>query len=729
MRARSIVVLAAAASALAGVPTPAEAQIPIGTGTVTVVNTGEGHGTVEFMDQAFLVQGKQCFQLRAMNPGETCTLRFLVAPFLWLGMKAYPSPGSHLTGWSAPCEWPPDGYPPYGPISDLGTAGPNSFYSAECDIYLDALGNGLDRRIEVNFEPNMGGISVRHDGDGAGEVNSSPTGISCGRDGPTGCLAYFPADTVVTLTAKPHDDGSQFEGWSGRCSGTGRCAIPIDGTPQVAGATIYNATVEVQARFTRPDPPTRDRPRLTRTLFLARYGTGRGIVRSVGSSGISCGADCSAAVLAGDTVVLRATPRAGSRFAGWGPECANRTSPTCRIVMDTGRRVSATFTPRTRELVVTKELGGAVTSAPAGVSCVAQAAATCRATFDHGTQVALTPAPAAGYQFAGWEGACTGAGACVLLMDAPKAVTARFARVYRLQVRREGTGAGTIVIGTGSTDIIQCDLGCLRFLPPGAHQAVAVLAREGSTFAGFSGACSGTDSCFLTMDADKEVVVRFDAPPNMATLTVGLSDPGRGRVTSDVAGIDCLPDCVQPFALDTLVTLTAHPADGFTFSRFAGPCAQTVGASCTVRLSESRQVLAAFSRVPPPLAAPPGAGAPQPTDAEQPPVGDEEPSSQAPAGIDAAVDARITSVRVRRAGRRRTVRVTLVTSEHLTGAARLTRGGRTLASRRFDVAAGRRAITLRVRRAARAGRARLQVTARDGAGNVRTLRRTVRVRG
>jgi len=38
----------------------------------------------------------------------------------------------------------------------------------------------------------------------------------------------------------------------------------------------------------------------------------------------------------------------------------------------------------------------------------------------------LTATPAAGYQFSGWSGACTGNGACSVLMNASKNVTATF---------------------------------------------------------------------------------------------------------------------------------------------------------------------------------------------------------------------------------------------------------------------------------------------------------------
>ena len=89
----------------------------------------------------------------------------------------------------------------------------------------------------------------------------------------------------------------------------------------------------------------------------------------------------------------------------------------------------------------------------------------------------------------------------------------------------------------------------------------------------------------------------------------------------------------------------------------------------------------------------------------------------------------ISSVRVRRArGRgRRTVRITLLAAERVTGTARLVRGTRTLARRRVPRTTGRRTIVVRVGRRTRRGAVRVRLTLRDAAGNTRTLTRRVRL--
>jgi hypothetical protein len=66
--------------------------------------------------------------------------------------------------------------------------------------------------------------------------------------------------------------------------------------------------------------------------------------------------------------------------------------------------------------------GRVTSSQSAGIDCGAE----CSASLDAGDRITLTAAPAAGSDFTGWSGSCSGTGACVLTMDAPKAVAARF---------------------------------------------------------------------------------------------------------------------------------------------------------------------------------------------------------------------------------------------------------------------------------------------------------------
>jgi hypothetical protein len=89
--------------------------------------------------------------------------------------------------------------------------------------------------------------------------------------------------------------------------------------------------------------------------------------------------------------------------------------------MDADKAVTATFTLKHYTLTVTQEGEGTLTQTPSGTS------------FTHGTAVTLTAAPAAGWNFTGWSGACSGSDACHITMDADKTVTATFVQ-YKVYI-------------------------------------------------------------------------------------------------------------------------------------------------------------------------------------------------------------------------------------------------------------------------------------------------------
>ncbi len=92
----------------------------------------------------------------------------------------------------------------------------------------------------------------------------------------------------------------------------------------------------------------------------------------------------------------------------------------CALIACSGKPGNTTY-PLLVNVVGTGS--GSVTSVqPAGIDC----GSTCSPSLDAGSSVTLIAASAASSDFTGWSGSCSGNGACVLTMDAPKAVTAGF---------------------------------------------------------------------------------------------------------------------------------------------------------------------------------------------------------------------------------------------------------------------------------------------------------------
>lgn len=79
---------------------------------------------------------------------------------------------------------------------------------------------------------------------------------------------------------------------------------------------------------------------------------------------------------------------------------------------------------------------------------------------------------------------------------------------YALTVSKNGTGSGAV---TSSPAGISCGSTCGASFTAGQSVTLTAAADSGSTFTGWSGACSGTGSCTVTMDADKAVTAAFTA--------------------------------------------------------------------------------------------------------------------------------------------------------------------------------------------------------------------------
>jgi len=122
----------------------------------------------------------------------------------------------------------------------------------------------------------------------------------------------------------------------------------------------------------------------------------------------------------------------------------------------------------------------------------------------------------------------------------------------------------------------------------------------GSAFGGWNDECAArgfNTSCMLTANQNRFVSAAFFKP---VTLLVTRTGSGGGTITSSPAGITCGADCSQPYAFNTVVTLTAAAAAGSVFGGFTG-CDSLVGNfSCRLTMTANRTVFASFT---PPTAA------------------------------------------------------------------------------------------------------------------------------
>jgi uncharacterized repeat protein (TIGR02543 family) len=163
---------------------------------------------------------------------------------------------------------------------------------------------------------------------------------------------------------------------------------------------------------------------------------------------------------------------------------------------------------------------------------------------------------------------------------------------FTLAVTKAGTGSGTV---TSTPAGVSCGTTCSASYAGGTSVTLTAAPASGSTFAGWSGACTNTTgTCIVSMSAARTVTATFTGSTPTVTLTVTKSGTGSGTVTSTPAGVSCGTTCAAGYTSGTSVTLTAAAASGSTFAGWSGACTGTT-ATCTVSMTQARSVTAAFN--------------------------------------------------------------------------------------------------------------------------------------
>ena len=153
------------------------------------------------------------------------------------------------------------------------------------------------------------------------------------------------------------------------------------------------------------------------------------------------------------------------------------------------------------QLVSRRGGAGTVVSRPAAISCPDR----CEAVLDEGLEVTLVPGPDRCSTFVGWEGSCTGADLCRLTLGAPATVRALFARAREtLTVRVSGKG-----LVTSSPVGIRCPRRCKVTLDRDATVRLTPVPARGYRFLRWSGDCTGTRACTVTVTAGTDVRAVF----------------------------------------------------------------------------------------------------------------------------------------------------------------------------------------------------------------------------
>ncbi len=171
-------------------------------------------------------------------------------------------------------------------------------------------------------------------------------------------------------------------------------------------------------------PDTQDSPwlvQLDRQVPFALAISGSGFV-AADVPGLRCSQSCTTTWSAGTALELSAVPTTGMKLVSWGAGCSGRSS--CKVVVESGKTVSAVFAPASYRLAVSVSGRGSVRSSRPGIACPPR----CSSLVSSHEPIRLTPTPSHGWRLKQWSGACRGKGVCSVPMTSATTARAVFTR-------------------------------------------------------------------------------------------------------------------------------------------------------------------------------------------------------------------------------------------------------------------------------------------------------------
>ena len=314
-------------------------------------------------------------------------------------------------------------------------------------------------------------LTVTKSGTGSGTVAGGA--INCGAT----CAANLASGTTVTLAATPAS-GSTFGGWSGACTGSGSCVVTM------------TAARTVTATF--------DGTPVTGPVSINVGGAATG--SWVADTGFSGGSTYSVTT-AIDTAQLSGTvpPQAVLQTERYGEFTYTLGGFTAGSAQAVTLYFAEVYWTAAGQRTFNVAINGATVLSAFDIFAAAGGAAkaisrTFDATANASGQVVIQFTRAGGPDNPKVAAITVGAGS-------PDTT-------YALTVTRSGTGSGTVAGGA-----INCGAACSVNLASGTTVTLTATPATGSTFGGWSGACTGTGSCVVTMTAARAVTATFTGIP------------------------------------------------------------------------------------------------------------------------------------------------------------------------------------------------------------------------
>jgi uncharacterized repeat protein (TIGR02543 family) len=439
-----------------------------------------------------------------------------------------------------------------------------------------------------------------------------------------------------TLTISTSGSGSTSPSTGSRSYGSGS-QVQVTATPASGWSFSHWHLDGADAGSSNPTTVTMNSAHTLQAVFTQNTYT---LTVSVTGSGSTTPAAGSYVYSTGSSVPVTASPVAGWSFDHWvldGSSVGSANPYT--VLMNGGHTLGAVFTQDQYTLSVNISGQGSVSKSPS------------QATYTYGASVQMTATPAAGWTFMGWSGDASGfSNPLSLTVNGNMAVTATFTQVAYTITASAGSGgvispSGSVSVGQGSSRAFT--------ITPNSGYAVSGVVVDGSsvgavssyTFSNVQAAhtisASFTQSQYtLTVNVNpssggtvtrnnngpydlNDVVVLTESPSAGYTFSAWSGDgTGTGTTrtvtvtgnmivtatyTQDVyalalntvgsgSGSVNLSPIGGSYTYGTVVTLTANPAAGSTFTGWGGGLSGSANPA-SVTITSAQTVTATFTHV------------------------------------------------------------------------------------------------------------------------------------
>jgi List-Bact-rpt repeat protein len=149
-----------------------------------------------------------------------------------------------------------------------------------------------------------------------------------------------------------------------------------------------------------------------------------------------------------------------------------------------------------------------------------------------------------------------------------------------LTVSEQGTGTVT-----ANLPGLSCSSACSTEWDEGSQVTLSAAPARGSRFVGWTGNCSGSTDCRLTLSAGASAVAIFG--PSFVAYRASVT--GKGRIA-------CTPTCRRRIGAGNPLALRAVPARGWRFARWSGGCVGT-RVTCRPKTAAALTVHATFTKL------------------------------------------------------------------------------------------------------------------------------------